>query len=706
MGIWRKYDFTLAPISSDNASGLHGTSNQSVFYETGAKLISPNADGKVFKMLYTGGNNLCYAETNNPLTATWTRYNTDGVVISNTSVTNVFKNGSTYYAYGNQSPWTSIKVWTATDLIGPWTLIGTALSPGTSGNFDDGALFYLKPFYQGASVWYATYTCTKVSGGQISTGMATSMDLLTWTNGSTALTFGNGTDAWGGLTGPPFPVQCVQTVGSYFYAWAGMGGYETAPATGNPVQIGRSFTAVADPPSTTWSDPFWTLRKTLANEGVDSSTGNMGNAYFIRDDSAGSSIAGLTYLFYTATPHEDTASGYQVFVATTTLTMAQIVQTTEQNAAQNGGVQTFYDDFQRGSYPENPLSGGGKWTTQASALKVLVAGRCEPATAGTGCNAAATGVSFNNNQWCEFVIGKDNVTVVSHQLWARASAAFVTNSIQMGGQGNAFPKLWHFISGTPTSTVTCAAAGDQTGKFAALDVWRVTVENGSVWRIYQNGIQVGTVTDSTFASGNVGMGINATTTIDNGRITFFAAGNLQVNTPTFNPPAGSYASTQTVTVLNPDSALTGFAMYYTTDGSTPTTGSTAYTVPVSIASTSTLKVLAVATGYDDSAIGSAAYTINGAVATPTFSPVAGSYTSTQTVTISSATAGASLFYTTDGSTPTSGSTPYTTPVSVASSLTLKAIGTKTAFSDSAVGSAAYTISSGGATGQVSVIMLD
>ena len=51
-------------------------------------------------------------------------------------------------------------------------------------------------------------------------------------------------------------------------------------------------------------------------------------------------------------------------------------------------------------------------------------------------------------------------------------------------------------------------------------------------------------------------------------------------------------------------------MYYTTDNSTPTTGSTLYTTNISVAASETIKVLATATGYANSNVGSAAYTIN------------------------------------------------------------------------------------------------
>lgn len=165
--------------------------------------------------------------------------------------------------------------------------------------------------------------------------------------------------------------------------------------------------------------------------------------------------------------------------------------------------------------------------------------------------------------------------------------------------------------------------------------------------------------------------------------------NIVVATPTFSPAAGAYGPTQSVTISSPTA---GAKIYYTTNGSTPTTGSTLYSGPVSVSSSETVKAIAVTTGTHNSAVGSAAYVINGAVATPTFSPVAGPYVGTQSVTISSTTAGATFYYTTNGSTPTTSSTLYTGAISVAVSETVKAIGVKAGFSNSAVGSAAYVIS--------------
>jgi len=160
-------------------------------------------------------------------------------------------------------------------------------------------------------------------------------------------------------------------------------------------------------------------------------------------------------------------------------------------------------------------------------------------------------------------------------------------------------------------------------------------------------------------------------------------------TPTFSPAAGTYTSVQTVAISD---TTAGSSIYYTTDGSTPTTSSTKYAGAITVNSTETLKALATATGDSNSAVASAAYTINlPTVATPIFSPASGTFTSAQSITISDATSGATIYYTTDGSIPTTNSTKYTAAIAVSATETIKAIATATGDSPSGVGSATYTI---------------
>ncbi len=80
----------------------------------------------------------------------------------------------------------------------------------------------------------------------------------------------------------------------------------------------------------------------------------------------------------------------------------------------------------------------------------------------------------------------------------------------------------------------------------------------------------------------------------------------QAAAPTFTPAAGTYSSTQSVTI---SSATSGAQIRYTTNGSTPTASSTLYTGPISVATSQTIKAIAVKSGLADSAVTTAAYTI-------------------------------------------------------------------------------------------------
>jgi peptidoglycan/xylan/chitin deacetylase (PgdA/CDA1 family) len=171
-------------------------------------------------------------------------------------------------------------------------------------------------------------------------------------------------------------------------------------------------------------------------------------------------------------------------------------------------------------------------------------------------------------------------------------------------------------------------------------------------------------------------------------------------TPTFSPAGGTYTSAQTVTISD---SITGAKIYYTTDGTAPTTSSSVYSAPLTISSTTTVKAIAMASGYTNSAVASATYTINNSTpiaATPTFSPAAGTYSSAQTVTISDVTTGAKIYYTTNGTTPTTSSAVYSAPLAISSTTTVKAIAAASGYNNSAVASAAYTITLPPAAGNI------
>ena len=158
-------------------------------------------------------------------------------------------------------------------------------------------------------------------------------------------------------------------------------------------------------------------------------------------------------------------------------------------------------------------------------------------------------------------------------------------------------------------------------------------------------------------------------------------------TPTFSPAAGTYAAAQHVSLAD---STAGSSIFYTTNGTTPTTSSTKYTAEITVSATTTIKAIATAADSLPSAVASATFTIETPAATPTFSPAAGTYSSEQQVTISDATPDASTFYTTNGTTPTVSSTPYTGAITVSATTTIKAIATAPGSLESAVASATYT----------------
>ena len=81
----------------------------------------------------------------------------------------------------------------------------------------------------------------------------------------------------------------------------------------------------------------------------------------------------------------------------------------------------------------------------------------------------------------------------------------------------------------------------------------------------------------------------------------------KVATPTAYPPEGSFTSGNTVYL---DCATAGADIYYTTDGSTPTSASTAYANGIILTATTTIKAIAVKSGLTDSNVATFTYTVS------------------------------------------------------------------------------------------------
>jgi Tol biopolymer transport system component len=160
----------------------------------------------------------------------------------------------------------------------------------------------------------------------------------------------------------------------------------------------------------------------------------------------------------------------------------------------------------------------------------------------------------------------------------------------------------------------------------------------------------------------------------------------KVATPVICPNGGTFSSPQQVIL---PCSTTDANIYYTTDGDDPTSSSTKYANPFTVASSCTVKARAFKNGYTDSYVATANFVIK--VATPTISPNGSTFSSAQQVILSCSPYDATIRYTTDGNDPTSSSVLYTNPFTVNSSCTVKARGFKTGYADSKVASAVFVI---------------
>ena len=167
-----------------------------------------------------------------------------------------------------------------------------------------------------------------------------------------------------------------------------------------------------------------------------------------------------------------------------------------------------------------------------------------------------------------------------------------------------------------TSTPTAAAptfspaAGTYT---SAQSVTLASTTPGATFYYTTNGTTP--TTASTFYSGPISvsatMTINAIAVASGYLSSPVASAAYVIGTPapapTFSPPAGTYTSTQSVSLSD---SVSGASIYYTTNGTTPTTSSSLYTSPITVSSTLTIEAIATASGSLSSNVASATYMIN------------------------------------------------------------------------------------------------
>ena len=151
----------------------------------------------------------------------------------------------------------------------------------------------------------------------------------------------------------------------------------------------------------------------------------------------------------------------------------------------------------------------------------------------------------------------------------------------------------------PNLTVTQPDANHEKGTIATTTEHEYSSDNGETWTdcVENQQLDPGTYYVRVKAGGSV---------LASDAQSFSIAAPGHVAEPVFDPEPGTYEKTQNVTI----SCNTADAnIYYTTDGSEPTTSSTKYTDVVPVTKTTTIKASAVKAGMINSEVATAEYTI-------------------------------------------------------------------------------------------------
>jgi hypothetical protein len=167
----------------------------------------------------------------------------------------------------------------------------------------------------------------------------------------------------------------------------------------------------------------------------------------------------------------------------------------------------------------------------------------------------------------------------------------------------------------------------------------------------------------------------------------------QTTQPSFLPVAGAYGFdvSNVVVVVTSESGAT---VFWTTNGTTPTTASANGASPLNVTLTSpcTLKAYATNDNKTDSYITSGTYTQAappGTVEMPTFNPGAGTYTNAQVVTISCITTNSTIYWSTNN--VAVGNLYSGNPVNITNTSTLRAYAIADGMTSSITNSDFYTI---------------
>ena len=248
----------------------------------------------------------------------------------------------------------------------------------------------------------------------------------------------------------------------------------------------------------------------------------------------------------------------------------------------------------------------------------------------------------NRDNMGHFHSNDNNQTVQNWSLgnMIASSGTFWQNTFYIGAANSS---LQAFAFNTTTDTFTTAPSSQSNAIIAFPGLTPVIsaegTSNGVIWAVDSsksgtNGAASGPAVlyafdpnnlgnelwDSSKAAGNRDQAANAVKfvvpTVANGKVYVGAVNALNVYgllslppsvaPPTFSPGPGGYSTAQNVSISD---STSGATIYYTLDGTTPTTSSAVYTNPINVAGNTVINAMAAAPGLNNSPVATGAYTI-------------------------------------------------------------------------------------------------
>ena len=524
----------------------------------------------------------------------------------------IFKYNGIYYLYASVLGGSPIAAYTSPDGV-TWTLQNpSAITLGSSNEFDGSSIYASGVLGVINGTWYMSYAGYNSTVSQTyPAGLATSTDGIHWTKYSANPIINDG------IISANFDFH---TVNGIYYGWTqvtmpGIPSYNNEASFGLPSDISRYMAASPTGPWTFLGES--TLYRILSSEGVGLTTGQIADPSLVEAN-------GNVYLYFSAKSAGQNANNSVINCAIAySTTIPELVGTyegmydvpfiTKAGLALNL-TQTASDNFQRDN--ANPIS--GQWTELNTGdsnytTAQLTGNFVQSNAASKGSSYWYNGVSFNSDQWTQVTIAACQAnSYVGVTLRASTSNATTCYTVLFYGATGSAGKLsiGKYLNGSYT---------DISGELATpvVNVGAVLTASviGQTIAAYINGDLVATVTDTSITSGSAGFYLYPSNAANYAAISSFAAGSVNnapgivlAATPTFFPNGGAFTSAQSVAI---SCATPSGEIFYTTDGTVPSMNSTRYMGPITVSSNETIYAIAVATGYNQSAVGSTVFIISG-----------------------------------------------------------------------------------------------